>query len=274
MVRFGGHIMGFNLVNYFSRNADNILVGRVLGAAALGLYAKAYGLFTLPLGQIRVPVWQVSLPMLRQLVGEPDRYRKYYLRLVDTVTTLTLPIAFLCVLEADLIVDVLLGPNWSGAVPAFRILALAGLIQPSMETLGNVQLSLGESRRYMRWGFVSALVRVSSFVAGVWFGIVGVAVGYTASVFLLCIPTAAYSLRYSAIPVRAFFSALLPASVVGLLSAAVALCVQWADRGHLLTGSWFGVLAFMGVYVTVSLFRSSVRHTIGLLRRSLRRESA
>ena len=38
MLSFGGHMTGFEFVNYFGRNMDNILVGRFLGADALGLY--------------------------------------------------------------------------------------------------------------------------------------------------------------------------------------------------------------------------------------------
>ncbi|MFC1560804.1 lipopolysaccharide biosynthesis protein, partial [Pseudomonadota bacterium] len=56
MVRFGGDILIFNTINYFSRNADNILIGKFWGAAPLALYDKAYSLLMMPVIQINGPV--------------------------------------------------------------------------------------------------------------------------------------------------------------------------------------------------------------------------
>ena len=54
MLAFGGDLTAFSLLNYFTRNFDNILIGRVLGSSALGIYSKGYGLLQLPLSQISV----------------------------------------------------------------------------------------------------------------------------------------------------------------------------------------------------------------------------
>ena len=49
---FTGNLLGFNFVNCWARNADNMLIGRFLGAAALGYYSRAYGLMLMPITQI------------------------------------------------------------------------------------------------------------------------------------------------------------------------------------------------------------------------------
>ena len=56
LLAFGGNLTAFNLVNYFSRNLDNILIGRYWGSQELGLYAKAYQLLLLPIQQINIPI--------------------------------------------------------------------------------------------------------------------------------------------------------------------------------------------------------------------------
>lgn len=58
MLVFGADVVGFDFVNYFSRNLDNILIGRYWGSVSLAYYTKAYGLFMLPISQIRGPVFQ------------------------------------------------------------------------------------------------------------------------------------------------------------------------------------------------------------------------
>ncbi|WP_257609757.1 oligosaccharide flippase family protein, partial [Oenococcus oeni] len=45
---FSSNQFGFGLVNYFSRNLDNIMVGKFFGAAALGSYGKSYQMLTYP----------------------------------------------------------------------------------------------------------------------------------------------------------------------------------------------------------------------------------
>lgn len=83
MLRFGSHLTAFNFANYFSRNLDRLLIGRHFGAEALGLYSKAYQLFMMPVAQIRNPINQVLMPVLSRLKNDPDRYRKYYRRMVE-----------------------------------------------------------------------------------------------------------------------------------------------------------------------------------------------
>ena len=45
---FSGNLAAFHVVNFFARNADNILIGRYLGAASLGYYRLAYNLMLYP----------------------------------------------------------------------------------------------------------------------------------------------------------------------------------------------------------------------------------
>jgi PST family polysaccharide transporter len=138
MLKFGGHLTSFNFVNYFSRNADNILIGKFIGADALGLYAKAYQLLMMPITQIRNPLDQVAMPVLSSLRNQPERYVKYYQRLVDIIASLTMPLTVYCAIEADFLIQLLLGPKWEGVVPVFRILAIAGLVQAVASTRGLV----------------------------------------------------------------------------------------------------------------------------------------
>jgi O-antigen/teichoic acid export membrane protein len=66
---FGGWVSGFNVLNYFGRNADNMLIGWRFGAEALGPYALAYRLLFLPMQLISFPVFKVAVPALSKLIG-------------------------------------------------------------------------------------------------------------------------------------------------------------------------------------------------------------
>jgi len=78
LVRASGHFAGFNILNFFSRNIDNVLIGKVSGEVALGLYGRAYNLMLVPISQINGAVSQVATPLLSRLIQDPQRYRNAY----------------------------------------------------------------------------------------------------------------------------------------------------------------------------------------------------
>ena len=265
LLRFGSHVLGSNIVNYFSGNTDNILVGRFLGAVPLGLYSRAFNFFALPLTQIREPIHRVGLPALRHLIDEPERFRRYFLRITSVVATIAFPLALVCIIAANFIVRVLLGPQWLGAVPVFRILGAVMLINPVATTIGLVQLSTGRSRRYLNLNTVAAALFVASFVAGLHWGIVGVAASYAVANYLLFLPAAAYGLAGSPVKVRDLFGVLPVPLLVSGFAAGVALLVGWvAGRG--LLGQGLGVAVFSVLYSGLSLMRPSVRDLAQRLR--------
>lgn len=178
LLNFGGNVTGFNLVNFFARNADNILIGRVLGEVPLGLYDRGYKLLLLPLSQISGPIAKVAIPMLARSVGEPGHYRRSYLRLLEIILLLTYPgVVFACVASRPLIA-IVLGPQWSGAAPVFQILAVGALFAPVSNSTGWLFLTQDRSREMRDFGIVSSLAFVCSFVAGLPWGITGVAGAY------------------------------------------------------------------------------------------------
>ena len=182
MVGFGMNLTGFSVVNYFARNADNILIGKVWGASALGLYSKAYGFLMLPISQINAPLGAVAVPALSRLQGDPVSFRRWYCRAANLVAFATTPLTLALAVVAEEIILVVLGSRWVDAAPIFRVLAFAAFGQPIANMNGWLYTSLGQTHRMLRWGLMSAPVIVISFAIGVHWGAIGVAVGYAIAV--------------------------------------------------------------------------------------------
>lgn len=185
MLRFGGDITGFSIVNYFSRNLDNILIGRFIGAAALGFYSKAYGLLMLPLAQINGPISSVAIPVLSRLADNPGRYRRYYLKTIRLMALVTAPPIAFTIFFADDIIRIVLGDQWRPAALIYTLLGLSALAQPLYNTQGWLHLTTGHSRRYFNWGIIGAVVFSVAFAAGVAFSAEGVALAYTLAFFAI-----------------------------------------------------------------------------------------
>lgn len=197
MLKFGGNLTGFRCVNYFSRNLDNVLIGRVWGAGSLGLYAKAYQLLLLPITQINGPVYSVALSALSRLQGEPERYKKSYCKAILSITTLSMPIVAFTSVMAGSIVLVLLGPQWMEVVPIFRFLMPAAFFTTFNVATGWVYQSLGRTDRQLRWGVVSSGITMLAFFIGNRWGATGVAAAYGVTYPLLLMVEVVYCYKQS-----------------------------------------------------------------------------
>ncbi len=259
MLMFGGHLIGFDFVNYFSRNADSILIGKFIGTDALGLYAKAYGLLTMPLGQIRAPITNVAMPILSSLKNQPERYKRYYQYIINIVALLTVPLTLYCAVEADFLINLILGKQWQDVVPVFRILAMTGLIQGVAGTVGLVMISYGFSRRFFRFGIVNAIFAVASFVAGLPFGIKGVAIAYTIVNYILFIPSLLYCFYKTPVSLGLFLRTVFPTFLTGLCAGLAVFFIKyfWPDNSIMVSG--LRLALFTAIYGMLSLCRPSVR---------------
>lgn len=268
MLEFGGYVTGFNFANYFARHADNLLIGRFIGAQALGLYSKAYGLFMMPITQIRGPLTEVALPAFSSLRNQPERYARYYQRLLDTLGTLAFPMSLYCMLEADFLIRTILGPQWLGAVPVFRILAAVGPLQAMTGVCGLVMLSMGFSKRYFLVGVVASCIYVASFVIGLPRGISGVAGAYVVANVLLFSPTLFVSLYGSPVSVVSSMKAVLWPFGIALAATASAGLVRQYLVGETAVCHVVVFLVFAGVVAALSLSRQTTRQTARLFIRS------
>ena len=178
MIKFGGNLTGFTTINYFSRNLDNLLIGRFAGAQQLGLYSRAYQLMLLPIEQINEPVTSVAVPSLSRLMDSPDAYRRAYLRMLEKIAMLTMPGVVLMILTSDWIIHIFLGPQWVGAVRIFVILGISALFQPIANTTGWLLISQGRTHDMLKWGLISGPIIIASFLIGLPWGAVGVAASY------------------------------------------------------------------------------------------------
>lgn len=181
MLAIGGNYTGFSILNYFSTNLDNILIGSALGPKPLGLYDKAYQLLLLPLRQINLPIKNVAIPTLSSLHTEPERYKVYYHKAILLMTTFGMPLVVLLFVIADKLVPMLLGKQWTDVVPIFRVLSLAAFLSTFSMAAGFAFISFGRTDRQFRWSIIASILTTLSFIIGIQWGVIGVAAGFSIS---------------------------------------------------------------------------------------------
>ncbi|MGC1187166.1 MAG: lipopolysaccharide biosynthesis protein [Candidatus Acidiferrales bacterium] len=185
MISFGGNVAASYFVMSVIRSADNILVGRYLGAAPLGFYSKAYNLLMLPLRQLSGPAGAVAVPAFSRVQHDPERFARFYLRAVNLIMWISAPaFAFLFVAARPVII-LALGHRWLEAAPVFQILVISALGQLLLDSTVMLFISRGQSSQLLRLLLLVSPVIVASYAIGLPFGIRGVAL--TGSLVLIAL---------------------------------------------------------------------------------------
>jgi PST family polysaccharide transporter len=226
MLKFGGYLTGFSFVNYFARNADNILIGKFWGGADLGLYTKAYSLLLLPIQQINKPISEVAMPALSRLQNKPEQFRSFYLSVLKTVSYLTLPIIGWMVVCREEIILILLGDKWVGAVPIFSILALSAFVQPIGNIGGLLFVALGRTKQMMKWGILSSALITLSIIIGLPFGVTGVALAYTVILLIIFVPMIIYTTKMTPVKAMDYYSVLKSPMIISLFCSVMTMIIE------------------------------------------------
>jgi lipopolysaccharide exporter len=104
-------------------------VGRFAGIAALGLFDRARLLVQLPFEKLEATVTKVLFPAMSRVQTDRQLLKRLYLLQKGLVAALFLPTLAGMAVSADVIIAVLLGPQWGGAATIVPLLALAvGLV--------------------------------------------------------------------------------------------------------------------------------------------------
>lgn len=202
MIGFGTRITASNLVGYFSRSVDHLLLGWWWGPIPLGFYTKASSLVQAPMNRALSPVSSVVVPSLSRLVREPDRYREAYLRILEKLALASMPMAVFMIGSAEWLIPFLLGPRWAETAPIFGVLAVLGFVRPIDSSSWWLFVTQNRAHEAFRWSIVAALITAVAVVAGVPWGGVGIATGLAVSAVLRLPALVWYATRRG--PVRAY----------------------------------------------------------------------
>ncbi len=193
MVKFGLHVTGFTMVDYVSRNADQVAVGKADGETALGEYRTSFFLYDNALGLLSVSLHSVAVASLSKLQNNLAELKRAWSIALSTLAFYgMLSFAILSVCAEDCIV-LLVGEKWLFAGVLLNILALRGIPHCIERTLGWLHVPAGRADRWARWGVIGTVAHLLVLPLGLPFGAIGVAAAYTGVMYFLFIPAIAYA---------------------------------------------------------------------------------
>ena len=174
---FGSGIYAKNLLDFGAQNLDNLVVGRVLGVAALGFYDKAFNLVHRFTARVLYSGPGVSFRIFALIHEDPDRFSRAYRKVVLSVTLVGYPLFTGMVITAHDLVEVLFGGRWLPAADPLRVLCVAGALNllttyasTATQAKGHIWLEV------KRQALFTAVLVFSVWTFSSW-GITGAAVG-------------------------------------------------------------------------------------------------
>ena len=181
---FGSGLTMARIGNFFATNADTFVVGRWLGAEALGFYSRAYLLLMQPAQLFGSAADKVMFPAMASIQHQEDRLARSYHRAIGLIALTTLPASAAIIALAPEVVYLLLGGRWNAVVLPLQILVASLFFRTAYKITVTLLRSRGAVYRLAAWqwiyGFCVAL--------GAWWGqsqgLTGVAIGVSIGITL------------------------------------------------------------------------------------------
>ncbi len=226
LLRFSRWLMLHNFVNFLKERSTDFIIGRLQGAAALGIYNVNYEFSSIPSNELGMPINRAMLPGFAKMAGDTVGIRRAFSNATGMIAMLAIPAGLGIFAVAPFLVPVLLGQKWLAGVPIMEVLSLNSAILVFHGTIVTVLIAVGHPKSAARTNGIFVAILLSSLVFLVHkFGALGAAY----AVFSACIistPIYLWQLKvHAAVPyisfIRAIFRPLLAA--LAMIGA-----VRWA----------------------------------------------
>lgn len=253
LFKFSSSVVSSDVLTVFVDNLDYLIVGRMFGLAALGIYTFAYRLpEMLVIGNLWI-LGSIAFPAFSSIQDKPDEMRRGFLGSVRIVELIVTPIALGLIIAADLLVRVVFGEEWIEIVPILRVLAAFAWIYSIGFHVGGVYKAVGRPDILFKLSVFSIVILVPSLLLGAhYFGLIGVAYGHLFAVIVRRTVSLFVATRFVNVTVTEIFAQIHASLFAGLAMTVIALATLyitsgWSALPQLLTVVSAGALVYLGL---------------------------
>ena len=139
LIRFGGALTIVRIIGTAMSYIDNLFVGRVLGAAALGWYSLGFRLPEMLIADVISAAGLVLFPGFAML--DAQALRRGMVAAMRYGFLLAVPIGVALIALAHPLVLALFGARWRAAIPVVQILAIGFFASPVAQVTGSAYMA-------------------------------------------------------------------------------------------------------------------------------------
>lgn len=253
MLGFGGKISAVSVIATAIANIDYVFIGRVLGAASLGLYTLGFRLPELIVLNLSVVAGQVLFPAYSAV--DRDSLNRALLIAQRYTVMLALPLTVVLITLARPIVLGLFGDQWHGSIEAMQILAVYAFMVTIGIPAGTVFKATGRAGVLLVLAIVRLILAFGLIATFVDHGIDAVALIQASIAFLAEIASLVLASKVLKVPARDLWSSMWPSFVAAALMAAPLLLIQSSIHANwpaMIVGGLTGAAVYLGAVALIS----------------------
>ncbi len=217
LLSYGLSVVGIDGLTIATDNLDYLIIGRIFGNTALGIYTLA---FRLPELLVLNPLWVTAsaiFPAFATIQDQPAALRRGFLSTVRFVEILSVPLSVGLMMVADPLVRVTFGEQWLSAIPIVRILALFVLVRSIGFNAGDIYKAVGRPDILVKLEVLNMVVLVPALWIGSYFGLVGVAFGHLIASLVRMVADLVVATRFVKVSLLDILRQLKPSFLGGLV---------------------------------------------------------
>ena len=227
---FGAGMHAKRLLDYAANHLDNVVVGKLFGMAALGIYDKAFSTMSRVLTRFNTGGPLVSFRIFAIIQDQPERFARAYARVITAAALMVFPIFALLIAVAPHLIAVLFGEQWRPAVVPFQVLCVAGCFRVLNAYAGSAIQAVGWIWSQVSRQILYTILIVVTIVVFRAFGVAGAAAGVLLSTLVMTATMHVLLKRAAKLTWADIVRPVMPATVGGLAVIAVALLTEWGLR--------------------------------------------
>jgi O-antigen/teichoic acid export membrane protein len=231
LARFGGPLIVTDIQYAIWSNLDYLVVGRLLGDVALGVYTLAYRLPELLIQSVWRVLGGAIFPLFSKLQDQPALLRRGFLATIKYTQVLVVPMCVGLFITAEPAVKAIFGEQWNPAIPVLQVMCVFSLLGSIGVNAGDVYKALGRPAVLAKLAAFELMVLIPALMFGARYGIVGVAWAHAAVAALDTVVRLAVANRMVGTTFGDIWRQMAPALGAGIWLAAAALPAMWLLRG-------------------------------------------
>ncbi len=255
MLTFGGHIVAIGFIGVLLNNVDYLIVGRVLGAAALGYYTLAYRMPELVIRTINLGVDRVAHPILSTLQWDQDQLRSVYRNYLFYTSLVIIPAGIGLALLSAPIIRIFYSSEWEPSIPVMQWISLAVMVASMGHIPGVLYKAINRPDILNKLAVIKLPLTIAILWYGTRRGIVGVALGHVVLSFIKVILDTVVAGRFVNFGLRDVLKTLSPALwasfVMGVALLPIVLFSNLPDLPKLITSVTLGGGVYVGMLYLV-----------------------
>ncbi|EMH4162843.1 lipopolysaccharide biosynthesis protein [Pluralibacter gergoviae] len=207
---FSANLSFFNIINYFSRNADSFVIGKYMSAFILGNYNLAYRIMLFPIASLTFVFGRSLYPILSRHQDDKDYIKKIYLDCVFYILIISAPLMTGIAVFSHPFVNIVFSPKWTLTADILIWLAPTAILQSVISTTGAVFSSQNKTGLLFVMGVIGSTLMLSAFIIGVNYDIVTFAKLYLIANIINFFPPIYFSLKLLKSNFLEFFRKIAP----------------------------------------------------------------